>query len=263
MNPGPEAHQQDPATPSAHADQVAGSAGVPGHGPGPGPQQPAARRKQGPSWLVLVGVALLVMLLVRGLLVQSFYVPSGSMQPAIEPGDRILVSKLVSGDEVQRGDVVVFDGTTTFAAADRSPHQDDGVIGRTLAGAASLVGVDLGEQDFVKRVLGLPGDHVVCCDTQGRLTVNGVAVQEPYLFPGDVPSDLTFDVLVPAGRLWVMGDHRSDSADSRAHLGDPGGGTVRTKDVVGRASATFWPLSRIGGFQRPDLLADIPSAGAR
>lgn len=262
MKPGPEAPQQDPATPSAHADAVAGSAGADDHAPGAGPEQSAAPRRQGPSWFVLVGVALLVMLLVRGLLVQSFYVPSGSMQPTIEPGDRILVSKLVSGDEVQRGDVVVFDGTTTFAAADRTPHQDDGLIGRTLAGAASLVGVDLGEQDFVKRVLGLPGDRVVCCDPQGRLTVNGVAVQEDYLFPGDVPSDLTFDVIVPAGRLWVMGDHRSDSADSRAHLGDPGGGTVRTKDVVGRATATFWPLNRIGGFQRPDSLANVPSAGS-
>ena len=263
MNPGPEAPQQDPATPSAPADAVAVSATADDHAPARGTEQSGTPRRQGPSWLVLVGVAVLVMLLVRGFLVQSFYVPSGSMEPTIEPGDRILVSKLVSGDEVKRGDVVVFDGTTTFAAADRTPHQDDGLIGRTLAGAASLVGVDLGEQDFVKRVIGLPGDRVVCCDAEGRLTVNGVPVEEDYLFPGDVPSDLTFDVTVPAGRLWVMGDHRSDSADSRSHLGDPGGGTVRTKDVVGRASSTFWPLGRIGGFERPDSLADIPVAGAR
>lgn len=263
MNPGPEAPQQDPAASSAEADQAAGSATADDRADARGLEQPDPPRRQGPSWLVLVGVAVLVMLLVRGFLVQSFYVPSGSMEPTIEPGDRILVSKLVSGDEVRRGDVVVFDGSTTFGAADRTPHQDDGLIGRTLAGAASLVGVDLGEQDFVKRVIGLPGDHVVCCDGQGRLTVNGVPVRENYLFPGDVPSDLTFDVTVPAGRLWVLGDHRSDSADSRAHLGDPGGGTVRTQDVVGRASATFWPLSRIGGFARPDSLADVPAAGSR
>ena len=99
------------------------------------------------------------------------------MEPTIEPGDRILVNKLVSGGDLSRGDVVVFDGTTTFAAADRSPHQADGLIGRTLAGAASAVGIDLGEQDFVKRVVGLPGDHVVCCDTDGRLTVNGKAAK--------------------------------------------------------------------------------------
>jgi signal peptidase I len=242
MNPEPEPLQQDPAAASASSDAAASSG-------------PAAR---GPSWLLLVGIALVVMVLVRGFLVQSFFVPSGSMEPTIEPGDRILVDKLVGGSSLQRGDVVVFDGTSTFAAADRTPHQDDGLIGRTLASAARLVGVDVGEQDFVKRVVGLPGDRVVCCDDNGRLTVNGVAVTEPYLYPGDKPSELTFDVTVPRGRLWVMGDHRGDSADSRAHLGDPGGGTVSTDDVIGRAVATYWPLSRLGTFPAPSSLARIP-----
>jgi signal peptidase I len=217
-----------------------------------------AQAGRGPSWLLLVGIALLAMVLVRSLLVQSFYVPSGSMEPTIEPGDRILVNKVASGTDLRRGDVVVFDGTTTFAAADRTPHQDDGVIGRTLSGLASLVGVDVGEQDFIKRVVGLPGDHVVCCDADGHLTVNGTSVDEPYLFPGDRPSDLTFDVTVPANRLWVMGDHRGDSADSRSHLGDPGGGTVSVDDVVGRAVATYWPLSRLGRLSSPTPLARIP-----
>jgi signal peptidase I len=93
------------------------------------------------------------------------------------------------------------------------------------------------------------------------LTVNGKAVDETYVMPGDAPSKLTFDITVPAGRLWVMGDHRSDSADSRAHLGDPGGGTVRLSDVIGRASLTYWPLSRLGGFEQPEALADIPRVG--
>lgn len=245
MNPGPEAPQQDPPAAAVETD----AAGEP------------ERPRGGPSWLLLGGVALLVMLLVRGFLVQSFYVPSGSMEPTIEPGDRILVNKLADGDSVRRGDVVVFDGTTSFAVAERAPHQDDGAIGKALAGAASLVGINLGEQDFVKRVIGLPGDHIVCCDDQGRLTVNGKAIDETYLMPGDHPSDLDFDITVPAGRLWVMGDHRSDSADSRSHLGDPGGGTVRLSDVIGRASATYWPLSRLGGFERPKALADVPRAG--
>ena len=205
----------------------------------------------------MIGVALLLMVLVRGLLVQSFYVPSGSMEPTIEPGDRILVNKLVQPDDLRRGDVVVFDGTDTFAVAERDPHEDDGPIGRALSGGASLLGIDLGEQDFVKRVVGLPGDHVVCCDSQGRISVNGTAVDERYLFPGDEPSDVTFDVTVPAGRLWVLGDHRSDSADSRAHLGDPGGGTVGVDDVVGRASATYWPLSRLGGIDGSPALASV------
>ena len=253
MNPEPEPLQQDPAAASAPSDAAAASVPTSGR---------AARPSRGPSWLVLVGIALLVMVLVRGFLFQSFYVPSGSMEPTIEPGDRILVDKVSGGGSLHRGDVVVFDGTTTFAAADRTPHQDDGPIGRTLASAARLVGVDVGEQDFVKRVIGLPGDRVVCCDPGGRLTVNGVAVTEPYVYPGDKPSELTFDVTVPPGRLWVMGDHRGDSADSRAHLGDPGGGTVGTDDVIGRAVATYWPLSRLGGFPSPPQLADIPRRSA-
>jgi len=247
MKPGPEPPQQETSAASATTDAAEAS----------------GRAGRGPSWLLLLGVAVLVMVLVRGFLVQSFYVPSGSMEPTIEPGDRILVDKLQGGHSLQRGDVVVFDGTTTFAAADLTPHQDDGLVGRTLAGAASLLGVDVGEQDFVKRVIGLPGDRVVCCDTQGRLTVNGIAVDESYLHAGDSPSDLTFDIVVPAGRLWVMGDHRSDSADSRSHLGDPGGGTVRLDDVVGRAVATYWPLSRLGGFATPAQLAGIPREATR
>jgi signal peptidase I len=247
MNPGPESPQQDPTAAPVETDAAVAS----------------ERPRSGPSWLLLAGVSLVVMLLVRGFLVQSFYVPSGSMEPTIEPGDRILVNKLVSGADLRRGDVVVFDGTTSFAVADRQPHQDHGLIGRTLADAASMVGINLGEQDFVKRVVGLPGDHVVCCDAQHRITVNGTALTERYLLPGDQPSELTFDITVPAGRLWVMGDHRSDSADSRSHLGDPGGGTVRLTDVIGRASATYWPLSRLGGFDTPAALADIPRSGAR
>jgi signal peptidase I len=182
------------------------------------------------------------------------------MERTIEPGDRILVNKLIGADSIERGDVVVFDGSTSWAVNDRSPHQDDGFIGKTLGSLAKALGIDVGEQDFVKRVIGLPGDRVLCCDSSGRLTVNGVAVDEPYIFPGDKPSESTFDITVPANRLWVMGDHRSDSADSRAHLGSPGGGTVRVDDVIGRAAVTYWPLSRAGGFDHPAQLAGIPRA---
>lgn len=263
MNPGPVSPQHDPAAASDESDAAVASARD--EAPASTGDEPTSsgRPQSGPSWLLLAGISLVVMMLVRGLLVQSFYVPSGSMEPTIEPGDRILVNKLIDGGAVRRGDVVVFDGTTTFAAADRTPHQSDGVVGSVVGGAASLIGVDLGEQDFVKRVIGLPGDHVVCCDSGGRITVNDVPLTEPYLHAGDVPSDLTFDITVPAGRLWVMGDHRSNSADSRAHLGDPGGGTVRVDDVVGRAGATYWPLTRIGGFDTPASIADIPRVAAQ
>jgi signal peptidase I len=203
-------------------------------------------------------VALLVMLVVRGFVVQSFYVPSGSMEPTIRPGDRILVNKLAGGDDLRRGDVVVFDGTAAFAGPDRTPPQSSGLVGRVLGGAASLFGIDLGEQDYVKRVVGLPGDTVACCDDQGRVSVNGRPVTEDYLPSGAAPSETTFEVTVPEGRLWVMGDNRPHSADSRAHLGDPGGGMVRLGDVLGRAWVTYWPLDRLGGFSTPPALSAIP-----
>jgi signal peptidase I len=251
MSSGPQPPPSNSAAASAPADAAAASS-VP---------EPTVREaSHRPSWLLLAGIALLVMMVVRAFLVQSFYVPSASMEPAIRPGDRILVDKTVGADDLRRGDVVVFDGTRSFAVADRTPAKADGLVGRVLGGAASLFGVDLGEQDFVKRIVGLPGDHVVCCDAAGRLSVNGHPVDETYLPEGTRPSDTTFDVTVPAGRLWLMGDNRSNSADSRAHLGDPGGGMVRASDVLGRASATFWPLNRLGGFDTPPALSSIPAA---
>jgi signal peptidase I len=199
------------------------------------------------------------MMLVRGFLVESFYIPSGSMEPTLEPADRILVNKIGGASSLQRGDLVVFDGTHSFA--DRAAESDSGSgIGRVLGSMASRLPIHLNESDYVKRVVGLPGDHVVCCDLSGLLTVNGDAVQEPYLFPGDKPSDLTFDVRVPAARIWVMGDHRSVSADSRAHLGDPGGGMVRLDDVIGRAGMIYWPPSRAGVLDAASSLEGAPTS---
>ena len=108
----------------------------------------------------------------------------------------------------------------------------------------------------MKRVIGVGGDRVQCCDASGRLTVNGVPLDEPYLYPGDVPSRDAFDVVVPAGKLWVMGDHRSISQDSRAHLGDPGGGFVPEDRVIGRAFAVVWPFGRFEGLGRPAAFED-------
>jgi signal peptidase I len=195
------------------------------------------------------------MMLLRGLMVESFYIPSGSMEPTLRPGDRILINKIGGASSLQRGDLVVFDGTHIFAAPSAGPGSDqNSAVGRimgSMALMASRLSIDLNESDYVKRVVGLPGDHVACCDAGGLLTVNDVAVDEPYLYPGDKPSDLTFDVTVPVGRIWVMGDHRSDSADSRAHLGDPGGGMVPLDDVIGRAGLIYWPPSRIGVLSEP------------
>jgi signal peptidase I len=209
----------------------------------------------------VVGFALVLMMLVRGLLVESFYIPSASMEPTLTPEDRILVNKIGGASSLQRGDLVVFDGTPTFAdrAAGPGPGQ---AAARFMGSMASTLSIHLNESDYVKRVVGLPGDHVVCCDARDLLTINDIAVEEPYLYSGDRPSNLTFDVTVPAERLWLMGDHRSDSADSRAHLGDPGGGMVRLDDVIGRAGMIYWPPSRVAILRAPASLSAIPSAAA-
>lgn len=172
---------------------------------------------------VTVLVAAVVVLGVTRFVAQPFAIPSGSMEPTLQVGDRVIADRLAyRADPVRRGDVIVFDGTGSLSPAQGSPS------------------------DFVKRVIGIAGDRVACCDTDGRLTVNGRPLEERYLMPGDAPSEDAFDVVVPQGMLWVMGDHRSASADSRAHLGDPGGGMVPETRVIGRASFIAWPPSRWG-----------------
>lgn len=200
-------------------------------------------------------MAVLLMVLVRGLLVQSFSVPSGSMEPTLEPGDRILVSRLHRGPSIERGDVVVFDGTDSWGKP--SAPSADG-LSQVVRSMLSLVSLGSGA-DYVKRVVGMPGDRVACCTGEGQLTVNGAPVQESYLYPGNPPSTMRFDVIVPSGKIWVMGDHRSASADSRAQLGRPGGGMVPLDDVVGRTWIRYWPLDRIGSLTPAPTLSQLLS----
>ncbi|MEZ0494267.1 signal peptidase I [Kineococcus sp. TBRC 1896] len=195
--------------------------------------------------VLVLAIALLIVLVVRSFVVQTFSIPSDSMQPTLQPGERVAVWR-VDASDVRRGDVVVFDGTGTFADAPPDP-QGLAAVG---AGVAGLLGFRPGESDFVKRVVGLPGERITCCDAQGRLLVDGEPLDEPYVQPGDAPSELRFDIAVPQGRVWVMGDHRSDSVDSRSHLGSPGGGTIALGDVVGRVVATTWPLDAVGTVGR-------------
>lgn len=183
---------------------------------------------------------------------KPFSIPSGSMETTLQVGDRVLVNRFVYHlRAIERGDVVVFDGTDSFVAQSAVVKRDP--ISGLLSSLGQSVGIVAPDgNDFVKRVIGLPGDTVQCCDAQGRLLVNGTAVTEPYLYEGDEPSTMAFSVIVPEDKLWVMGDHRSQSADSRAHLGDPGGGMVPRSKVIGRVMAVVWPPAHWGAVPVPD-----------
>jgi len=209
---------------------------------------------------VLVVVALLLAFLIKTFLVQAFYIPSESMENTLLVGDRVLVNKLAYRfGEIHRGDVIVFDGRDSFDPPRSQAVDERGPVTQFLSDVASSFGLGPGsESDYIKRVIGVGGDHVVCCDVEGRLTVNDVPIDpEDYLYPGDEPSATPFDITVPAGRVWVMGDHRSRSEDSRAHTGRPGGGTVSVDRVIGRAFVRVWPLRRVDTPPRPDAFAAV------
>ena len=198
--------------------------------------------------LLAVVLAVLISGLVRSMWLDVYYIPSASMEPMFREGDRILVSRTDFRTEpVGRGDIVVFDGRGSFAPLDSG----NGPVLDFLGDVGHWVGLSGGDTTYVKRVIGLPGDHVVCCGDGGRLTVNGQQVAEPYLFDGDSASELKFSVIVPAGRLWLMGDHRSQSADSRSLLGAPGGGMVPLDRVIGRPVQIIWPIDRFKAVGRP------------
>lgn len=201
--------------------------------------------------IVIVVAALVLTILLKAFVVEVFSIPTGSMENTLVPGDRVLVSKVVYRFRgIARGDIVVFSGQGSWGPD--APPPPGNPFARLWDDATNLVGITAPGTDYIKRVIGLPGDHVVCCDAEGRITVNGVPLNEQsYIHPGDAPSATPFDVTVPAGRLWVLGDNRADSDDSRYHTSDPGGGTIPESAVVGRAFLVIWPPSRIGDLPIP------------
>jgi signal peptidase I len=204
---------------------------------------------------IVVLLALLLATLVRLFLFQAFLIPSGSMENTLLIGDRVLVSKLTTRfGEVERGDVVVFSDPGNWLGP--VPPGPGGVRG-AVSSALQFVGVlpSDSEGHLIKRVIGLGGDRVQCCDADGLLTVNGVAVDETdHLKPGVAPSLQEFDVIVPQDSLWLMGDNRPNSGDSRVH------GAVPHDDVVGRAFVIVWPYDRWGGIGRPDTYDAVVGA---
>lgn len=203
----------------------------------------------------LVVVALVASLLIKSFLVQFFYIPSGSMENTLQVQDRVAVNKIpFISKSIDRGDVVVFRDPDDWL-----PEIVDYDTNKYLAKVKSaLVAVGVlpnpAKQYLVKRVIGVAGDRIVCCTKNDKLSINGVEVNEPYIFAGNNPSDMTFDVTVPEGKIWVMGDHRGASADSRYHQEDINKGFVPISKVSGRVFAVIWPFKNITYVPKVDVL---------
>src|SRR5215469_13155418 len=237
-NGGPEPAAEDGAAGDGGASDKDGASGK-------------AKPKKRGSFLrelpILIVIALGLALLIKTYAFQAYYIPSGSMEKTLDIGDKVLVNKIVYHlRAIHRGDIIVFNGAGSWdAAAPPTPNP----LTRFYHAIIGLFGAAPGQTDYIKRVIGVPGDHVKCCDPLGRVTVNGVPLSEkPYLYPGNAPSENQFNIVVPSGHLWVMGDHRDVSDDSRDHIGYPGGGArvldrLAAEQVAGTAHSRHFPAA--------------------
>jgi signal peptidase I len=216
---------------------------------------------------VLIAIAIVLAIVIKSFAIQAFFIPSGSMQNTLEINDRVLINKFIYHFRpIHRGDIIVFDGTGSWDLD--SPPASSNIFSKAIDEFEGLVGISHDSNIYIKRVIGLPGDRVACCNSEGQVTVNGVALSEgSYLYPGNAPSAQKFAITVPAGSLWVMGDHRLVSYDSRGHMGYPGGGSIPESGVLGRAFVIIWPPSQWGflnipaTFEQPQLNASTAAGG--
>jgi signal peptidase I len=207
---------------------------------------------------ILLISALVLSVIVKTFFVQFFYIPSGSMENTLQVNDRVGVNKLGAlFSEIKRGEVVVFRDPANWLSA---PYDDKTGLSKVIRDSLVFVGVmpDPAKQYLIKRVIGVGGDRVVCCDVDGKMTVNGKAINEPYVYPGNKASENNFEVKVPEGFIWVMGDHRGASADSRFHTDDPNQGMVPLEKVTGRAFFIVWPWKNFGVLEVGEDLSKVP-----
>ncbi|RBY86296.1 signal peptidase I [Blastococcus sp. TF02A-30] len=236
-----------------------------GRGRGEGEQKKSSLLRELP---VLLVIAFLLALVVKTFFVQAFFIPSGSMEQTLHgcpgcTGDRVLVNKVPYWfGEPEPGDVVVFKGPDTWTPEVSVAEPTNWFTGSLLWLGRTVGVAPPSEDDFVKRVIATEGQTVQCCDVEGRVTVDGEPLDEPYIFEDTPIEQRAFGpVTVPEGRLWVMGDHRSASADSKAHVADRYAGTVGVDDVIGKASVIVWPVSRMGFIDDPDIQEAQAAAG--
>jgi signal peptidase I len=208
----------------------------------------------------VVLIAVVLSFLIKTFFFRAFFIPSPSMASTLEVDDRIFVNLLVPEPfDLTRGDVVVFRDTQAWLAV--KPAADNlGPFGLVAEGL-TFVGLlpDTSQQHLVKRVIGLPGDHVVCCDSGNQVTVNGAVLDERYINPAEPARAQAFDVVVPEGKIWVMGDNRNHSADSRAHM-DRNGGFIDLSDIEGKAAVIAWPINRLTVLDNyPEVFKNVPT----
>jgi len=207
---------------------------------------------------ILIISALVLSIIVKTFFIQFFYIPSGSMENTLQVNDRVGVNKFGAlFSDIKRGEVVVFRDPANWL----SPNYDDSSgIRKVIKDSLVFVGVlpDPSKQYLIKRVIGVGGDKVRCCGKDGKIEVNGVSINEPYIYEDDKPSDSEFEVEVPQGFIWDMGDHRGASADSRFHTDDPNKGMVALDKVTGRATFIIWPFSNLAILEKGEDLSKIP-----